>query len=250
MMSELNCHAAAWNALYRSLIPLAVSTFQWRHLGRYFDKNDNLRDLSINDARLKAVSSSIKTTQPSSLQWNERSPTHRHHIQHKKQAAQIFYHIYSSHHEVPCHYQRSLVRIFSPSSCPTFLPRKANNPCRLQISGVLAQEWGTPSGAINWDGLNHIRVYAVDPSGNLREWQWDGNGWGGPSYIGSEAIPGTTVTAVNDGDRVSHMIPRRADSEDMADKRFFKLRVYYKHTSGFSKERLYEGGWGDGATFP
>ncbi|KAI7778084.1 hypothetical protein LA080_002660 [Diaporthe eres] len=103
---------------------------------------------------------------------------------------------------------------------------------RLQISGALAQAWGPPSGAINWDGLSHIRVYAVDPKGNLREWQWDGNGWGGPSYIGGVAIPGTSVTAVNDG---THCV---------------KLRVYYKHTSGYVKERIYENGWFDGATFP
>lgn len=137
-----------------------------------------------------------------------------------------------------------------PPPHPTFLPYDANHPCRLQISGVLAQEWGPPSGAINWDGLNHIRVYAVDPSGNLREWQWDGNGWGGPSYIGGDARPGTTVTAVNDGDHVSYVAPRQKYPMSIADKRCLKLRVYYKHTSGYIKERVYEGGWVDGATFP
>lgn len=133
---------------------------------------------------------------------------------------------------------------------PTCLPYDANSHCRLQISGALAQAWGPPSGAINWDGLSHIRVYAVDPDGNLREWQWDGNGWGGPSYIGGIAIPGTPVTAVNDGSHVSYVVPEYIDLENGADTECLKLRVYYKHTSGYIKERVYENGWFDGATFP
>ncbi|KAH8777787.1 hypothetical protein F5883DRAFT_544054 [Diaporthe sp. PMI_573] len=93
----------------------------------------------------------------------------------------------------------------------------------LQLSGALAQEWAPPSGAITWDNLEHIRLYAVDPQGNLREWQYDGSTWGGNAWVGS------TVTAVNDGSR---------------------LRVYYKHTSGRIMERVYENGWRDGAMLP
>lgn len=44
-------------------------------------------------------------------------------------------------------------------SCSTpDLPCDANNLYWLQISGVLAQEWGFPSDAVSWDGLQLIRV--------------------------------------------------------------------------------------------
>jgi hypothetical protein len=76
-------------------------------------------------------------------------------------------------------------------------------PTRLQASTTLAQYWSAPSASISWDNLQHIRVYAVDPNGDIREWQWDGNGWSGPSYIGAKARVGTIVTAANDGPRVS-----------------------------------------------
>ncbi|TPX06803.1 uncharacterized protein E0L32_002299 [Thyridium curvatum] len=98
----------------------------------------------------------------------------------------------------------------------------------LQVSSTFAQ-WSAPSAAINWNGLGHIRVYAVDNSGQVREWQFDGSGWNGPSYIGATAMPGSGVTAVNDG---AH------------------LRVYYQDQNGRARERVYENGWTDGATLP
>ncbi|KAF7526834.1 hypothetical protein G7054_g10653 [Neopestalotiopsis clavispora] len=99
----------------------------------------------------------------------------------------------------------------------------------LQASTILAQNWSAPSASISWDNLQHIRVYAVDPNGDIREWQWDGNGWSGPSYIGAKARVGTIVTAANDGPRI---------------------RVYYQVPGGGAKERVYEGKWMDGATLP
>lgn len=47
-------------------------------------------------------------------------------------------------------------------------------------------------------------MYGLDEGGQVREWQWDDSGkWTGPSYIGAVAQVGTTVTAANDGQRVS-----------------------------------------------
>lgn len=127
---------------------------------------------------------------------------------------------------------------------------KANNGCSLPLSGALAQTWSPPSAAIHWDGLNHIRVYAVDPSGQVREWQWDGNGWTGPSYIGATAMPGTSVTATNSGSHVS--VDTRNISQFSLSLTILssKLRVYYKKPNGYAAERVYENGWTDGAVLP
>ncbi|ETS85752.1 hypothetical protein PFICI_03777 [Pestalotiopsis fici W106-1] len=99
----------------------------------------------------------------------------------------------------------------------------------LQASTAIAQFWSVPYASVSWDNLQHIRVYAVDPNGAIREWQFDGNGWKGPSFIGALARIGTIVTAVNDGDRI---------------------RVYYQLPNGRAKERIYEGKWYDGPTLP
>lgn len=77
-----------------------------------------------------------------------------------------------------------------------------NTMSRLQVSSTFAQ-WSAPSAAINWNGLGHIRVYAVDNGGQVREWQFDGSSWNGPGFIGATAMPGSGVTAVNDGAHVS-----------------------------------------------
>lgn len=146
-----------------------------------------------------AYDASIKAHIPSNLEASESRPQPKENILNDR------HRLHTSSHET-----RIIMKLFSVASVALYelspdnrSHRLANSTCRLQISGALAQTWGPPSGAITWENLGHIRVYAVDPKGNIREWQYDGNGWTGPTYIGSNAVPGSALTAVNDGSRVS-----------------------------------------------
>lgn len=64
--------------------------------------------------------------------------------------------------------------------------------------------------SVQWDNLGHIRVYTQDRNGRIQEAQFDNEGrWTGPGYIGAKAKPGSAMTAVNGGNRVSALLLAR-----------------------------------------
>ncbi|KAL9087053.1 MAG: hypothetical protein Q9165_006881 [Trypethelium subeluteriae] len=96
----------------------------------------------------------------------------------------------------------------------------------------MSKYWTAPTATISWDNLKHIRVYGLNPDGDLVEWAYENdNTWKGPTPLGVRGSPGFAVAATNDGNRI---------------------RVYYHGQNHNVYEMTYEPdqGWRSGAKLP
>jgi hypothetical protein len=112
---------------------------------------------------------------------------HQHH--HNK------YTIYQNRDLQKSNYQPSLLPI---STQQTKMQLTTYLTLPLLLTTALAQV-----ASVQWDKLGHIRAYTQDGNGNIYEAQFDGQSWTGPGFIGATAKTGTSMSAVNDGARVS-----------------------------------------------